>query len=187
MAAAVVAWDQRYLSGGNLDLYNIFPLFGLLAFSLMWSHYIGGALQRYFDHDGRVLRTYFTVTSSLVLALILLHPGLFVFQLWRDGFGLPPVSYLNFYTQTVSHVALILGTISLIIFLLFELHRKFRNTKWWKYVEFANILAMFAIFYHALRLGRVFSEVWYMNLWFSYGILLVIAIVYNYTYDKRKA
>lgn len=175
------------MTGSSLSLYDIFPLLGLLAFSLMWSHYIGGALQRYFNYDGQVLRTYFTITSSIVLALILLHPGLFVFQLWRDGFGLPPTSYLNYYTQTASHVALILGSINLIIFLSFELHRKFRNASWWKYIEFANVLAMFAIFYHALRLGRVFSEVWYTNLWFSYGILLVVAIVYKYVYDKRKA
>ncbi|MBC7746667.1 hypothetical protein H7Y40_01655 [Pedobacter sp.] len=186
VSAAVVAWSQRYLSSGSLGLRTVFPLFGLLAFSLMWTHYVSGALQRYLDYPGQVLDKYFTVTSSVVLVLILLHPGLFIVQLWLDGLGLPPASYLSVYTELASRIALVLGTLSLVAFLVFELRRKFKAASWWKYVELINILAMFAIFYHALRLGGVFSIEWYTNLWFGYGILLIISVSYNYLYDRKK-
>ena len=184
--AAVFAWSQFYLTGG-LTLYKLFPLLGLLAWSLMWTHYVGGALQRYLDQDSHALRRYFRLTSALVLTLILLHPGLFALQLSLDGLGFPPASYYSVYTGTAPRIALLLGTISLVIFLAFELHHKFGTASWWKYVDYANILAMFAIFYHALRLGGVFYVKWYATVWFAYGIVLLISIAYNHNYDKRSS
>lgn len=182
---AVTVWAQERLGRGALSIYDVFPLLGLLAFSLMWTHYIAGALRRYFGQDKKVLKPYMVVTSVAVLALILLHPALLWYQLWRDGLGLPPQSYLTAYPEP-QHIALLLGSMSLVIFLCFELKKFFGKKQWWKYIEYLQIVAMFAIFYHGLTLGREFTHVWYRLVWFVYGVTLVVAITYNYQRDKTK-
>lgn len=185
VGAAVARWADVRLGDGRLGAYELFPLLGLLAFTLMWSHYVSGALRLYFDIPELAIKRYFNVTSWAVLLLILLHPGLLWYKLWDDGFGLPPGSYLSVFTGQASRIALLMGTVSLIVFLLFELRRRYHQARWWRFVEYANIVAMFAIFYHALTLGGEVSLGWFRALWFCYGVWLAIAIGYTY-YHKRK-
>lgn len=170
-----------------LSIGDIFPLLGILAFSLMWTHYTSGTLRRWFKQSPDTLKTYFNATALVVLVLILLHPGLFYLQLYLDGFGIPPQSYLDAYPDAVARFALFLGTMSLIVFLAFELKRKFGESSWWKYVEYTQIVAMFAIFYHALTLGGDLMGGWFRAVWFAYGILLIASLVYNYWYDRRQS
>lgn len=181
---AIYRWYDVRLSDGSVGPYEFFPLLGLLAFSLMWSHYVTDAIRRFMDVDDAVLKSYFHITSWVVLFLILLHPGIFWVTLFNDGFGLPPASYLSVYTDAAARIALLLGTTSLVVFLAFELHRKFKDAPWWKYVEYANVAAMFAIFYHALTLGGEVASGWFRVLWLVYGLVLAGAISYNY-YHKR--
>jgi hypothetical protein len=176
---AITAWSQVHLTGRALTTYDIFPIFGLSAFSLMWTHYVVDAIRRYFKHDKRILREYFDVTSAAVLGLILLHPGIFLGKLWLDGYGLPPQSYFQLYTGLTQRVALLLGTFGLVAFLAYEFRREFSTRSWWRYVGYANIVAMFAIFYHALTLGDELELGWFRTLWWGYGITLLIAIGYN--------
>ncbi len=153
----------------------------------MWSHYVAGSLRRYYRVEAAVNKTFYKVTSVVVLALILLHPGLLIFQLWRDGFGLPPNSYVTVYALPAMKGALMLGTVSLMIFLAFELKYRFGKKQWWKYVEYAQIVAMLFIFYHGLTLGRELAGGWYRTVWYFYGVSLVTAIFYNYWYDNKIA
>jgi hypothetical protein len=179
-----VWYEQRIAGGSELGRYDFFPVLGITAFSLMWTHYVGGALRDALGFDKRVFRTYFSVTAWIVLLLILLHPGIFWFLLMRDGLGLPPGSYLTIYTDMASRAALLLGTLSLAAFLVFEFHRRFSASSWWKYVEIANIFAMGAIFYHALTLGGELSVEWFRVVWYVYGLTLAAAIGYSYIYKR---
>jgi hypothetical protein len=186
-ALATGAWSATRLSGGNeLTPYSFFPVLGLLAFSLMWTHYIGGTLRAYWGLPKSSTQTYFTYTGWAVLLLILSHPGIFWIALYSDGLGLPPVSYLSVYTDSILRIALLLGTFSLASFLVFELHRTFSRTAWWKYVEYANIAAMFAIFYHALTLGGELGVSWYRYTWYFYGLTLAVAISYSYSHRHKE-
>ncbi len=182
---AVTVWaGVRLVDGDELTVYSIFPLLGLIAFSLMWTHYIHGALRRLAGKDKPDKNAYWYVSSVVVLACILLHPALLSFGLWRDGLGLPPLSYMTAYESM--QLAIILGSMSLTIFLAFELHRWFSNKKWWRYVEGAQLVAMLAVFVHALSLGGELNVGWYMAVWWVYGVTLVGAHMYNYTYDKQR-
>jgi hypothetical protein len=164
----------------NLSNYRLFPLFGLLAFSLMWGHYIVAAFRRHFGVERQYTRTYFAVTSYGVLLAILLHPGILWWQLWRDGLGLPPKSYLsNYVAPSMAWIAL-LGTVSLFVFLAYEFHRKFGDRKWWRFVQYSSDAAMLAIFYHGLRLGNNLQRGWFKGLWLFYGATLIAALIYIY-------
>lgn len=186
VALAALVWAGERLDGSKLTLYEIFPLLGLAAFSLMWSHYIVGAVRRGLSLEAGVNRTYLRVTGFLVLLLILLHPGLLIFQLNQDGFGLPPASYLEVYSEPAMKFAIMLGTISLLLFLAFELKRRFHNHSWWRFIEYAQVLAMLLIFYHGLSLGRELSEGWYRVVWYSYGVTLLLSVGYTYWWDRKR-
>lgn len=164
----------------TITAYSLFPLFGLLAFSLMWTHYIVGALRRKMAVDKSVVKDYFAITGWVVLLLICLHPGLLWFQLWRDGFGFPPSSYLNNYVAPTLKWAAMLGTASLLMFLAFEFKRWFSKKKWWVVIEYANVAAMFAILVHGLKLGTNLQTGPLRGVWIFYGVTLVISLVYIY-------
>jgi len=122
-------------------------------------------------------------TGAVVLALLFLHPVILIANLKRDGFGLPPASYLAVYPETMQGV-IMLGTVSLLIFLSFELRRWLNEKLWWYMVEYLQLLAMGLIFYHGLTLGRELSVGWYRMVWWFYGVSFLVSVVYNYTYDK---
>lgn len=179
LVVAVIAWGQG--NKWHIDSsYLLFPIFGLSAFSLMWSHYMVAAKRLYMGVDKRALHTYFEVTSLAVLALILLHPGLLAWQLWRDGYGLPPGSELKYVAMALKS-SVILGMTAWLIFLAYELRRKYVSRPWWKYFQYASDAAMILIFIHALRLGGQLRHGWFRGVWYFYGVTLVISLVYIHT------
>lgn len=186
LGISFLAWFQGL--HGEQGKYWLFPLFGLMAFGLMWMHYVSGSLKRYLGlgSDEKVLKQYFQLTSLAVLALILLHPALLYIGLFQDGYGVPPLSSFQAYTATAKRLALVLGVVSLTAFLLFELGRWFRDKKWWKYIEYASSIAMVLIFVHALLIGGELLPGWFRFVWIFIGWILVMSIGYNYWYDHKR-
>lgn len=184
VVSAVAVWLQSRELGENITIYDVFPPLGLTAFGLMWTHFVMGALRRYSEAPKRARDVYMTVSMGIVLALIILHPGLLWLGLYLDGFGLPPISYLTAYQSQL--LAVLLGSLGLTIFLAFELKRWFGRKKWWRFIEWAQIIGMTAIFFHALQLGNELRTDWYALVWWLYGITLLIAIIYTVIYNRRK-
>jgi hypothetical protein len=181
---AVIAWGQDvnwHLAG--LSVYQIFPVLGLLAFSIMWSQYVMEAIKNYLGLE-TALGAYFTRTSIIVLLLILLHPGLLIAQRFHDGYGLPPGSYQTYVAPSEEWVVL-LGTVSLLMFLAFELKRWLGKKPWWKYIIMLNDIAIVAIFYHGLRLGQDTNHDWFQSIWYAYGVVLIGVLAYKYYYTLR--
>ncbi len=178
--AAVVAWGMNY-SWHILPfrIYQVFPLLGLLAFSIMWSHYISAAFRDIAGINKKLFSRYFRLTGYAVLILICLHPGLLIYQRFRDGFGLPPGSYESYVAPGLGWVT-ILGTASLGVFLAFEFHRKFGNRTWWHYVQDASDPAMLAILYHGLRLGSQLQQGWFRYIWLFYTVTLIAVLIRKY-------
>jgi len=179
-------WVEAYgWSIADIDNYRLFPFFGLLAFGLMWSHYMTAAVRTALNVEKKTSEQYFEITSLAVLFAIILHPGLLIWQLWRDGFGLPPQSYLENYVAPSLKWAAFLGMISFIIFIAYEFRRKFKEKSWWKYIQMASDLAMVFIFIHALKLGQHLQSGWPVIVWYGYGLTILIALGYMYM-DKLK-
>lgn len=175
---AVLAWGQEFQWHVN-STYIVFPVLGLVAFSIMWSHYLASVLRQCLKLDKAVLKSYFDSTAWAVLILICLHPGLLIYQRFRDGYGLPPHSYESYVAPGLGWVTL-LGSASLLVFLAYELRRWYHNRPWWKYLNVLVDLAMLAIFYHGLRLGSQTQSGWYHGLWWFYGVTLVLMLIYQY-------
>ncbi len=182
-AIALLAWGN-FIRWQLDSSYRLFPLFGLMAYSLMWSHYMAAAVKLHLNLDKEVLRKYFSYTSGAVLGFILLHPGLLAWQLWRDGLGLPPKSYLDNYVAPSLKWAAILGMIGLIIFLSFELHRWWGERKWWRFIQYASDAGMVLIFIHVLKLGSLMTG-WFKYVWYFYGTTYAVALLYMYVFNAK--
>lgn len=178
---ALFAWASNYFGHfQHVGPYDIFPLLGLLAFSIMWSQYVSGAVLKLYEVDTETLKSYFQYTGYAVLLLICLHPGILIAQRYVDGYGLPPGSYKS-YVQPSLHLALFLGPASLVIFLCYELKRFFDKKRWWPFVTVAVDAAMLAIFYHGLKLGGQLSQnSWFRTVWVFYGVVLIVILAHKY-------
>ncbi len=172
----IVAWLGN-VTLNKITLYDIFPPLGLIAFGLMWTHFVMGALRRYSSVGANQRDLYMNISMGLVLGLIILHPALLWLALYKDGYGLPPFSYMDVYQTQLGFLAL--GTFGLLIFLAYELKRFFGSKKWWKYVDAAQILGMGVIFVHAIGLGNELRLDWFMALWVFYGLTLAGSIIYS--------
>jgi len=183
-ALAIIVWGQTFAWHLSVvNSYLFFPVLGLLAFSLMWTHYMIAFARRLTGSDVP-LKNYFRYTGYVVLLAIVFHPGILIYQRFRDGYGLPPGSYESYVAPMVKWVTL-LGTVSLFVFLAFEFKRFFGDKSWWKYVANASDVAMLAIFYHGLRLGDQLHSGWYKYVWYFYGLTLITAIIYKYISQSK--
>lgn len=177
-----MAWAQNLnWELGDVRAYEFFPFLGLLAFSLMWVHYMIAGLRAGFDLESvKLNKWYFKITAAIVLFGLLLHPGLLIWQLYLDGFGLPPKSYVMNYVAPGLAWAVYLGTVSWMAFMAFELRRWYDKKSWWKYVLYANDAAIWAVYIHGLKLGADVGAPWLVYVWYVYGVLLAAAFAAIY-------
>lgn len=180
VAVSVLAWGSGFnWDFSNLNVYLFFPLLGLLAWSIMWTHYFLGALGHYFKAF-KMSKFYKDMTGYKVLALILLHPGLLAFAQWQNGQGFPPSSYVK-YVGSAMLLYIIFAEIALVTFLSFEVFRRIK--KWpvvarnWRWVSLSQMLAMALIFAHSLSLGQNLQSGWFRYYWIMLGLLLIPSFI----------
>ncbi len=169
-----VAWQQS-LNGTQVTAYTLFPLLGIMAWSLMWTHYMYGALRLTFGGFTQNY-PYKKVSEYVVLACILLHPGLLVYRLWADTGKLPPGSY-EYYVGRSQKLFVTMGAVALTCFLAYEilmrLRRSPRVVRVWPWISLSQMIAMGLIFVHSLELGRHLQRGWFEAYWLMLGLLLV--------------
>lgn len=183
IVTAVYAWGSLY-DWQITSIYTFFPLLGLLAFSLMWTHYVAAAVNRQYGNAFN-LKKYYQWTGWAVVILIIFHPLLLNYALWRDGLGLPPGSDLLYLGKKML-TALLLGVSALAIFLAYESKPLIEKTKFWPVMIGLNDLAMFFIFFHARWLGGSLQLQWFHTLWTFYGVVLVICILQRLYFIAKK-
>lgn len=183
---ALIAWAQNTPSAFTQpSAYDIFPLFGLMGFSALLTTYVVNALSTYLKISSDKLSSFYQTMGYTVLILIVSHPTALLVRLFMDGYGLPPFSYASYVNPDYVWVVW-LGTISLFVFLAFELRRWFSRKGWWKWVVYANDVAMLLVLYHGLTLGTELRKSWLKYIWWLYAVVLIVALVYLRFIAKRK-
>ena len=170
------AWSRGVdLDSGNVTIYQLFPLFGLIAWITMAGHYYLGTMRILYP-ELKKPKGYKTATGYLVLGSLLLHPGLLAFEQSRNGQGLPPTSFYNYVGDGLK-LAVMLGSISLIIFLSFEVFERIKTKKviknYWTAISISQSIAMTLVWVHALRLGGNLGEGWFQFLWIVAWLSLI--------------
>jgi len=188
---ALFVWGEtNHWQFVGISIYRLFPLFGLIAFSLFWSQYVIAALAQYTKAAPTASGRYFGITSLLVFLALLLHPGLLSYQLWQDGFGLPPGSVLAHFVLPGLGWVVLLGMTSWVIFMFYlvtyKFHTIFQKRKWWEWFGYLGEIAMLAVFYHGFRLGDQLEVDWFRGVWLGYGIILIIILLYFHKDHLRR-
>ena len=126
----VTVWGSSFIAWGSnirwqfslINIYIFFPLLGLWAWSTMWTHYAIGALSLSCPKISSTL-LYKKITYSLVLALILLHPGLLAYTQWQKNGSLPPGSELKYVSSSL-RLFVVFGFVALFTFIAYEVLRQ---------------------------------------------------------------
>ncbi len=167
---SAIDWDI-----GDITIYQWFPLFGLLAWMVMWTHFVTGALRLNYSQLDKP-KYYSVVSGYIVLGSLLLHPGLLAYAQFRNGVGVPPKSFYDYVGSSLT-LAVIFGSIALLIFLSFEVFNRLKDNKSvrknWLYISLSQSLAMTLIFVHGIRLGTNFTSGWFIYIWWLCGIILI--------------
>lgn len=154
---------------------TFFPILGIWAWGIMWTHYAYGALRIVFG-DLAKNRFYSRLTNILVLALILIHPTLLIVNQWQTRKLLPPESMYG-YVDSSLKLFVFFGTLGLLTFLSFEVFERIRNRQWvkrnWHIVSISQMVAMTLIFVHGLALGANLNNSWLEFYWVVLGALLI--------------
>ncbi len=170
------------------NLYELFPVLGILAWSLMWTHYANGSLTMLLPKLERNA-LYKKVTEYAVLGLILAHPFLFIYARYRDTGLIPPASYVG-YVGEANVVYILMGTLGLMIFLSYEVFSRLREhpkvSSNWRWVSISQILAMVLIFIHSLSLGTLLATEWFQTWWIILAMLLLPCFYLTLKHDWRK-
>jgi hypothetical protein len=153
---------------------NLFPLFGVLAFVLLWLHAISGAfepwLRRYIDFDQFVQNT-----SLVIFISIILHPLLLLIPL---GFNFAAV----FSFGPVYIWLAIIGWFLLISYDVGKILKKkytFFVRNWNKILLISNI-GFILTFFHSLGVGDNLQAGPLRIVWIFYGVTASLAIIYTY-------
>lgn len=176
LALVIIAWGQGVSwKLGSISAYQWFPLLGLTAWVTMAEHYYLGTV-RIFNKNLKKPKYFSEITEYLVLGCLILHPGILAIAQSKNGEGAPPASFYNYVSSNMK-LAIVFGSISLLIFLSFEVFNRFKTNKtvqkYWLAISLSQILAMALIWIHGLRLGSNLGAGWFRAIWFIFGIALL--------------
>lgn len=151
----------------------IFPIFGLLAFTLLWLHSISGVfeekLQAMFDFD-----TFVHWTALTILASMLLHPLLLLF-----------IVRFQISVLLSGGTGILLGITGLFLLLTYDIGKLLKRrypffSRQWQAILIISNIGFILTFFHSLKLGSDVQAGFMHYLWIFYGITGILAIFYTY-------
>lgn len=172
----LLGWlDQYNWQVASLKTFSVFSLLGVLAWSIMWTHYAYGGLRLMSERLAKN-QIYTTVTLYVVLALLLLHPGLLAYSQWDITKQLPPQSFYTYVGPSLK-LYVLFGSLSLLMFLAYDILIRLRKHprvhRYWRYISLSQMVAMSLIFVHSMQLGQTMDQAWFELYWVALGALLL--------------
>jgi hypothetical protein len=176
--ACLVVLYPLWISGKNLAwslspimIFNLFPLLGLLAFTLLWLHVVSGVfeswLRKYINFN-----RFAVITSNIIIACIILHPLLLLIN---ADFELGPIfSYGKIYIW--------LGITGWLLLVTYDLGRFFKNhdfvVQHWNKIRLISTVGFILTFFHSLGVGESLQVGTLRTIWIFYGVTAIMATIY---------
>lgn len=156
-----------------ISIFNLSPLFGLLAFTLLWLHAVSGVfeswLRKYINFD-----RYVQITSGIIFISLILHP---LFLLIPANFNFSQIfTYGKIYIWLA-----IIGWFLLITYDIGKILRKYNFfSKNWNKILLVSTIGFLLIFFHSLGIGDDLQTGPLRIIWIFYGITAIFATIYTY-------
>lgn len=154
---------------------NLFPLFGLAAFSLLWLHAISGVfepwMRKHINFDLYVQRT-----SGLILVCIIAHPLLVL-----ASFNFSITNLFMVYGSTF----IVLGIAGWVLLISYDIIKPLRKSypffaRHWTVVLAISNIGFLLTFVHSIFVGSDLQAGPLRAVWIFYGITAFLAIVHTY-------
>ncbi len=173
-----LGWLNTYEWNPVFTARSLFPLLGVWAWSIMWTHYAYGYLRLTSPEVFKKNEAYSRVSAWFVLAFLLLHPLLLAWSQFQALGLFPTESYYVGVAPTL-RIFVTFGLIALPIFLSYEIFMRLRGANWvkriWGWISLTQITAMVLIFTHGISIGQTVLRGWTLGYWILLGVLLVPA------------
>jgi hypothetical protein len=168
--APIVAHIRNVSWGESSLIAAIFPIFGLLAFTLLWLHAISGVfeekLREILDFDAFV-----HWTASLILFSMLAHPLLLLIL-------------IKFKISLLFNDDIALGALGLLLLLSYDFFKPFKKSgsfsRHWNKILIVSNIGFVLTFFHSLELGSDLQTGFMHSLWLFYGVTAILALIYTY-------
>lgn len=168
----------RNVSWSNSSLAMVlFPVFGILAFTLLWLHSMAGVfevwLRERFDFD------FFVHWSSLVILVSMIAHPLLLLILIKFNFSL---------LFSGPSRGIIFGIIGLALLLTYDLGKMLKKWEFfsrnWNAILIVSTIGTIFIFFHSLMIGSDLQSGWTRKLWIFYGVTAILGTIYTYGVKK---
>lgn len=159
-------------------LFDLFPAFGIIAFTIMWLHVVGSPFRAWLDTMFD-FQKFVNASSAVVLVSLFAHPLILYIALYLQGGGSP-------YDYAPRHAKYLItfAIVAWFIFIGYDLAKKFKDSpmlsKNWKAVKLVSTLALFLVLFHSLGLGRDLQADPLRTVWIFYGITAGMATAWAY-------
>ncbi len=158
-------------------ILTLFPIFGLIAFSILWLHSLSGVfetwLRKYINFD-----RYVHITASIVLICIISHPLLYIIA---AKFSISTI----FYGQALY---IWLGIIGWLLLITYDIGKSLKNRNFfarnWTNILFLSNIGFIIIFFHSIYIGDDLQVNPLRMIWIFYGITAIISIAYTYVIKR---
>jgi len=173
------AWDLS-----RLNLYLLFPLLGMLAFSIMWTQVVVGTFKEKFENVNK----FFSRTGVAVFLLFFFHPVLAAVAQFKSVGLLPLQSFFDL-VGPAQKKFLIIGMIAFTIFVLYEIVlrvaalRKVQKLN--KFFEIFSEFGIILVFIHSINLGSHLQAGFLKYVWWFYGVSAILMIGWKYFGKKH--
>lgn len=172
---AIAAWAEPFQGRlWPMSPYAASPLFDMLAFCFLVTYVLTLCLQPWLGAHGRQL---VRILACITLVMLLLHPGLLFWQLWRDGFGLPPMSYLHFYTED-QLVGVVFGAAGYLLTALALVYGLRRTAVASRAVTVLLCIGAAGMFWYSLLNNVFVQESWFAGLWIVLGSCSLLGMIW---------
>ena len=170
----------------TVSLYLLFPLLGLLAFSIMWVQVVVSAFEKWFS--SRIdIGKFWACSGIIVLILFIAHPLLALIgqygytQSWNP-FNLVSESEMVF---------IVLALIAFATFIVFEVTLRWKNSiiqKIKPWIENGSLVGIILVWVHSLNIGSHTRLGFMRYLWWFYGItaMLMIGFIFWRKFQKKR-
>ncbi len=187
LALPVFAWGQSFTwQFGHLTPWGLFPVFGLLAFSIMWLQMAALALGPWLKRYDIPTDDFFAWSGLAFLLFILLHPLVLALAQWQIKAGLPPQS-LYAYEPSELQIFITYGLLAWIVFLVTEVALRLKDIpivqRSLAVLQYINYIAFYLVFWHSLHLGSHVQAGYLHWIWWGYALTHLLFIA---TYHRRR-
>lgn len=164
--------SQLSWSWSETIIANLFPLFGISAFTILWLHIVGPALRPWLDKYVDFQR-FLDVTEPYVLVSMLMHPLLLLV-------------IMNFDVKAIlaGGPYIFFGIIGLTLLLTFDIGKAFKKRNFverhWNKILLLSTIGFLLIFFHSIMLGSHLQEGPLRILWLFFGTTAISAAIWNY-------